>query len=124
MVAAILAVFLIFFVGANMGSQLSDLEDKVKDHVSDKARRKIIINTCKELEKDMKSMSKTLDTHFGDLAEAHHAYASTATDFNTVTAKLKANQKAAAKMFLDARDSMHRQMTREEWTAVFQASEK
>jgi len=103
---------------------LTNLKGDVKEHVQDKARQELIIDAGKVLSEDLQTMGKQIDVHFEDLIAVHADFQSIATDLDAATAKLTADQKEVSKLILDARDAMHKQMTKDEWEAVFQTSEK
>ena len=69
------------------------------------------------------SISSMVRLHINGLGSTHTDFSSTAAEFDLATARLVADQKATSKLVLDARDAMHEQMTREEWTAVFGTGE-
>jgi hypothetical protein len=119
MIAALLAVFFLLFMSGGLASQLADIDDQAKEHVAEKARREIIIDASKTLNEELEKVVKSLDEHFGELVDVNADYASTESDFDAVRAKLKTDQTTATQAVLDARDKMHKQMTREEWSAVF-----
>lgn len=124
MIAALLAVFLLLFMSGGLADQLTHIDDRVKDHVPDKDRREIIIDASKALNKELETVIKSVDQHFGELVDVNADYTSTEADFDAVREKIKADQVAATKAILDARDIMHEQITREEWAAVFAPSEE
>lgn len=123
MVAALLAVILLLFMGGGMASQLANIDDQAKEHIADKARREKVIDASKDLNEELETVIKSLDSHFGELVNVNADYASKEADYDAVRARLKADQAAATKAVLDARDKMHEQMTRAEWTAVFTPTE-
>jgi hypothetical protein len=122
LIATITALIIIF--GSGLEFYLTDLKKPVKEYVQDKARQEIIIDAGKTLSKELKELEKQVDENFQALVEVHSQYHSTAADYNEVTVRLRANQKESSRLILDTRDVMHNQMTKEEWEAVFQSSEK
>lgn len=124
MIAALLAIFLLLFMGGGLADQLVHVDDQAKAHISDKDRREKVIDASNQLNKELETVVKSLNSHFGELVDVNAEYSSTEADFDAVRAKLKSDQAAATKAVLDARDAMHEQMTREEWTAVFTPKEK
>ena len=124
MIVALLGLVALLFLGGNVASTLTGVEKSAKHHVPDKARRETILDAGKQLEKELKSMEKRLNTHFTELVKVHQTYGSVGADFDAITAKLKEDQSATAKAILDARETMREQMTREEWTAVFASAKK
>ncbi len=119
MIWGTLAVLIILFSGGSLEFYLTNLKKPVKEHVQDKACQEIIIDTSKALAKDLQTLGEEVNGHFEDLVEVHGEYDSVASDFDEVVAELKADQKELSRLVLDARDTMHDQMTKEEWEAVF-----
>jgi peptidoglycan hydrolase CwlO-like protein len=119
MIIATITALILIFGGGSLEFYLTNLKGDVKDHVADKARQEIIIDASKALSKDLAALAEEVDDHFEDLVEVHSEYGSTESDFDEVTEELKADQKELSRLVLDARDSMHEQMTREEWNVVF-----
>lgn len=124
MLAALAALLAILFLGGSANYPLNQVQKMAKKHVSDPVRLEKVLDTGKQLEKELKAMEKDLTADFGRLVAVHHAFASTEADFDAVKAKLKGDQQAVAKTLLDARDAMRAQMTKAEWTAVFAAPQK
>ena len=115
-----LAILTFLFMGGNsLEFYLTNLKSDVKEHVRDKACRKTILDAGKALSKDLQTLEKEVQDHVEDLAEVHSEYDSVASDFDGAIEALKADQKELSHRVLDARDVMHEQMTKEEWTAVF-----
>ncbi len=123
MIIATITALILIFGGGSLEFYLTNLKGPVKEHVQDKARQEIIIDAGKALAAELAGFEEEINEHFEDLVEVHRAYDSTASDFDEATAKLLADQKKLSRMVLDARDTMHEQMTREEWEAVFQEEE-
>ena len=119
MLAALAALLAIMFLGGTTNYPLHQVEKTAKKHITDKARLEKVLDTGKQLDKDLKAMDKDLAADFGRLIGVHHAFASTEAEFDAVAATLKEDQQAVAKTLLDARDAMRAQMTKAEWTAVF-----
>lgn len=119
MIWATLAYLIILFGDGGLEHYLTDLKGDVKEHVQDKARQELIIDEGKALSGEMETLGKQIDEHFNDLVVVHGEFTSSAADFDEVSAKLKTDQAEAAQLILDARDAMHEQMTKEEWTAIF-----
>ncbi len=124
MIIGTLTLLMLIFGGGGLEFYLTNLKGDVKEHVQDKARQELIIDAGKVLSEDLQTLEKQIDVHFEDLIAVHTDFHSVATDFDAATANLKADQKEVSQLILDARDAMHKQMTKEEWEAVFQASEK
>ena len=124
MIWGTLAILILLFGGGDgLAFYLTNLKSDVKEHVQDKARQEIILDTSKALAKDLAALAGEIDDHFEDLVEVHSEYDSVASDFDEATAQLKADQKELSRLVLDARDVMHEQMTKEEWAAVFAEAE-
>ena len=119
MIWGTLAVLIILFSGGSLEFYLTNLKGPVKEHVADKVQQEIIIDAGKALAKDLKELSEEINDDFEDLVEVHSEYDSSESDFDEAIADLKASQKKLSHMVLDARDTMHEQMTKEEWEAVF-----
>lgn len=122
MLIAIFTVLMLFFGGGSLEFYLTNLKGSVKEQVQDKDRRDAILDTSKALEKDLKVLAKDVEQHFNALVSMHTRFESTSADYDTAAAKLKADQKTLSTLTLGARDAMHKQMTREEWNAVFSSS--
>ena len=110
--------------GGDMGYFLADLKGAVKKNIDDKDRRNLILDEKKALSKELKPLEKEINKHFEDFVKVHADFHSTEADFDVVTEQLVADQKRTTKRILDARDIMHEQMTKEEWTAVFKSEDK
>ena len=110
--------------GGEVEHSLTGLKKPVKKNIDDKGRQKLILDESKALSKDLKSLGKEIDGHVENFVKVHADFYSTGADFDFVTEQLVADQKQATKRILDARDVMHEQMTRDEWNAVFQSTEK
>ena len=123
MIVGTLTILLLIFSGGSLEFYLTHMKSDVKAHVQDKARQVIIIDASKALAKDLKELGEEIDDHFEDWVEVHSEYDSVASDFDKVVAGLKADQKELSRLVLDARDTMHEQMTKEEWEAVFAEAE-
>jgi hypothetical protein len=123
LIATITALILIFGAGS-LEFYLTDLKKPVKEHVADKERRDAVLEAGKELEKELKALTKDIEDHFGELIEVHDEYASTPADYLTAGEKLKADQNALTGLVLDARDVMKENMTRAEWEKVFEKAEE
>ena len=123
MIVGTLAVLMFLFSGGSLEFYLTNMKGDVKEHVQDKAREEIVIETSKNLSKDLGELAEEIDDHFEDLAEVHSEYDSVSSDFDEAIEALKANQKELSRLVLDVRDVMHEQMTKEEWNAVFAEKE-
>lgn len=102
---------------------LIDAEKQIKSVVSDKTRRKAILDAIGDLSKNLTVLEKKIEAHLKDYTSVHSDFQSLETDFDEVTAKLVADQATTSKLILDTRETMRELMTREEWNAVFQSSE-
>jgi len=122
-VGTLTLLMLLFGGGDGLAFYLTNLKGGVKEHVQDKARQEIIIETSKSLSKDLGELAEEIDDHFEDLAEVHSEYDSVASDVDEAIEALKADQKELSRLVLDARDAMHEQMTKDEWDAVFAAED-
>ena len=123
MIVGTLTILLLIFSGGSLEFYLTHIKSDVKEHVQDKACQEIIIDASKALAKDLKELGEEVDDHFEDWVEVHSDYDSAASDFDEVTVALKADQKELSRLVLDARDTMHEQMTKQEWNAVFAEAE-
>ena len=120
MIIGLTALFIFLFGGSgSLEFYLTNLKDPVTAHVQDKARQDVILDTSKALGKELKDIQKEVTDEFKHYVEAHADYESTLADFDEVTDEMVENQLKLAKQVLDARDTMHSQMTSEEWSAVF-----
>jgi len=119
MIIGTLTLLILLFGGDGLLFYLTNVKGDVKEHVQDKARQEIIIETSKTLSNDLEEFAEEINDHFEDLLEAHVEYDSTENDFDEAIETLKADQKKLSGLVLDARDTMHEQMTKEEWEAVF-----
>lgn len=119
LVAMVTALILIFGGGGGLDFYLTTINKAAKQHIAEKERREQVIDTGKTLAEDLKSLGEEIDAHFEDLVMAHADFDATASDFDAAVAKLKYDQQVSTELILDARDKMHSQMTKDEWTAVF-----
>jgi len=119
MIVGALALLMLLFGGGGLEYHLTNLKKPVKEHVQDKTCQKEIVNESKALAKDLQSIGKRVDRDFENLVRVHTDFQSLETDFAAAAAKLSDDQARTAKRVLDARDAMHKQMTPEEWEAVF-----
>ncbi|OEU64220.1 MAG: hypothetical protein BA867_04750 [Desulfobacterales bacterium S5133MH16] len=124
MIIGTLTLLMLIFGGGGLEFYLTNLKSDVKEHVQDKARQELIIDASEALSSNLQTLEKQIDVHFEDLIAVHTDFHSVATDFDAATAQLKADQKEVSQLILDARDAMHKQMTKDEWEAVFQTSKK
>ncbi|MDF7822942.1 hypothetical protein P4B35_02875 [Pontiellaceae bacterium B12227] len=102
---------------------LTDAETQIKSVVSDKTRRKAILDEIGDLSKKLRVLEKKIEAHLKDYAAVHSDFHASETDFDAVSANFSADQQEVAKLILDTRETMREQMTREEWNAVFQSLE-
>ena len=123
MLIATITALILIFGGGNLEFYLTNLKKPVKEHVVDKERRDAILEAGKELEKELKILSKDIEAHFGELIEVHAEYESTSEDYLAAGAALKADQNTLAGLVLDTRDAMKENMTRSEWEQVFSKAE-
>ncbi|MCK5675674.1 MAG: hypothetical protein KAH99_01510 [Verrucomicrobia bacterium] len=123
MIVGTLTILMLLFSGGSLEFYLTNMKGDVKEHVQDKARQEIIIDAGDVLAKDLKELAEAVSGHFEDWVEVHGEYDSVASDFDEVVADLKADQKKLSRLVLGARDTMHNQMTKEEWDAVFAEAE-
>ena len=119
MLIATITALILIFGGGNLEFYLTNLKKPVKEYVVDKERRDAILEAGKELEKELKGLSKDIEEHFEELIEMHGEYESTTKDYLAAGAKLKADQNTLAGLVLDTRDAMKENMTRAEWEQVF-----
>lgn len=110
--------------GGDVEHYLTGIKKSVKSHVHDKGRRELILDESKQLSKDLKALGQQIDQHVEDLVHIHANFQALENDFDAGTARLVSDQQQAVKLILDARDVMHKQLTREEWAAVFAESDK
>ncbi len=118
MIAALLGLLAILVLGGS-ASVLSDACDRAKKAIPDKARREIVVDVAKALERDIKDADKRLGKHFEEFIAVHVNYDSTEADFDAVAVKLKEVQESVAGSVVSSRDRMRTQMTRKEWDTVF-----
>ena len=124
MIVATLALLMFLFGGGGLEYYLTNLKDDVKEHVVNEASQEKIIEASNALSDHLEELQEGIDEHFKELVRIHTAFKSTATDFDQVSAKLVSDQKMTTQLILDARDTMHAEMTKAEWEAVFQPLEK
>ena len=124
MLIATITALMLIFGGGNLEFYLTNLKKPVKEHVVDKERRDAILEAGKELEKELKVLSKDIEEHFEEVIEVHAEYESTTDDYLAAGNRLKADQNRLTMLVLDTRDAMKENMTRAEWEAVFEAVEK
>ena len=124
MLIATITALMLIFGGGNLEFYLTNLKKPVKEYVVDKERRDAILEAGKELEKELKVLSKDIGEHFEELIEVHAEYESTTDDYLAAGNPLKADQNRLTMLVLDTRDAMKENMTRAEWEAVFEAVEK
>lgn len=123
LIATITALILIFGSG-NLEFYLTNLKKPVKEYVVDEVRRDAILEAGKELEEELKGLSKDIEEHFEELIEVHAEYKSATGDYPAAGAMLKTDQNKLTMLVLDTRDAMKENMTRAEWEQVFEAVEK
>jgi hypothetical protein len=123
MIVGTLALLMFLFGGGGLEYYLTNLKGDVKEHVASEASQEKIIQASKKLSSELGTLQTEIDDHFKELVEIHADFRSSAEDFDAVAAKLVIDQKAATSFVLDARDTMHEQMTRDEWEAVFRSPE-
>jgi hypothetical protein len=119
MLIATITALILIFGGGTLEFYLTNLKKPVKEHVVEKERRDAILEAGKELEQELKGLSKDLEEHFEALIDVHSAYASTTEDYLAAGAKLRADQNRLTELVLDTRDIMKENMTRAEWEQVF-----
>ena len=119
MLIATITALMLIFGGGNLEFYLTNLKKPVKEYVVDKERRDAILEAGKELEQELKVLSKDIEEHFEGLIEVHAEYESTTADYLAAGDRLKADQNTLAGLVLDTRDAMKENMTRAEWEAVF-----
>jgi len=119
MLIATITALIIIFGSGNLEFYLTNLKKPVKEHVVDKDRRDAVIDAGKALEKDLKVLADDVEDHFNALVKVHGVFESTPSDYLAAGARLKADQNKLTSLVLDARDEMKKNMTREEWEAVF-----
>ena len=124
MLIATITALIFIFGGGGLEFYLTNIKKPVKEHVQEKERREVILDESKALQKDLKAFRKDIEEHLDDLIEVHSAYTSVPADYDAAGDQLLADQEKVSARTLDARDNMKEQMTREEWDAVFKASEK
>lgn len=120
---AALAVLLGGKSGGGTSHFLIDAEKQIKSEVSDKTRRKAILDELGELSKKLRALEKKIESHLKEYVGIHSDFHSSESDFDAVTADFSVDQQEAAKLILRGRETMREQMTRDEWNAVFQSSE-
>ena len=123
MIIATITALIIIFGGSGLEFYLTNLKSPVKEHVQDKERQESILDASEALSKTLKQVRKRTDANFGDLIKVHGDYQSTEADFVEITDRLLENQQDTIRATLDARDTMHEQMTKEEWEAVFKTED-
>jgi hypothetical protein len=119
MIVGTLALLMFLFGGGGLEYYLTNLKSDVKEHVVSEESQDKIIEASKKLSSELGTLQTEIDDHFKELVEIHADFRSSAEDFDAVAAKLVVDQKTATALILDARDTMHAQMTEQEWTAVF-----
>jgi hypothetical protein len=122
MIIGILTVLALLFAGGgSLEFFLTNLKEPVKAHVQDKDRRGAVLDASKALGKELKALNKDVKDQFKDYTDLHADYTSTAADFDAVTDKMIASQSQLSKHVLDARDEIKKNLTAEEWAAIFKA---
>jgi hypothetical protein len=119
MIVGTIALLMLLFGGGGLEYYLTNLKSEVKEYVVQKDCQEKIIEASKTLSSELGTLQIEIDAHFKELVEIHAEFRSSAEDFDAVAAKLVVDQKTATALILDARDTMHAQMTEQEWTAVF-----
>lgn len=113
------AIIILLSGGGGVEHYLTDLKKEVNKTIEDKDRKKVILNESKALSKELKTLGKEINSHFKDVIQVHADFHATEAAYDAVLKQLVADQNKATALILDARDSMHEQMTKEEWQAVF-----
>jgi hypothetical protein len=119
MIIALAAIFALLFGGGSLEFYLTNLKGPVKEYVQDKDRQSAVLDASKELGKELTALQKDAKDQFQDYTDLHADYTSTAADFDAVTDKMVASQLRLSKKVLDARDEIKKNMTAEEWAAIF-----
>jgi hypothetical protein len=120
MLIGIATLFILLFGGGgSLEFYLTNLKDPVKAHVQDKDRQGAVLDASKELGKELKAIQKDVTDQFKGYTDLHADYTSTAAEFDAVTDKMVASQLQLSKQVLDARDEIKKNMTADEWRAVF-----
>jgi hypothetical protein len=119
MIIALAAIFALLFGGGSLEFYLTNLKGPVKEYVQDKDRQSAVLDASKELGKELKTLQKDVKDQFKDYTDLHADYTSTPADFDAVTDKMVASQLQLSEKVLDARDEIKKNMTAEEWAAVF-----
>jgi hypothetical protein len=119
MLIGIATLIILLFGGSGLEFYLTNLKDPVKAHVQDKDRQGAVLDASKELGKELKAIQKDVKDQFKGYTDLHADYTSTAAEFDAVTDKMVASQLQLSKQVLDARDEIKKNMTADEWRAVF-----
>jgi hypothetical protein len=119
MIIALAAIFALLFGGGSLEFYLTNLKGPVKEYVQDEDRQSAVLDASKELGKELTALQKDAKDQFQDYTDLHADYTSTAADFDAVTDKMVASQLQLSEKVLDARDEIKKNMTAEEWAAIF-----
>jgi hypothetical protein len=119
MIIALAAIFALLFGGGSLEFYLTNLKGPVKEYVQDKDRQSAVLDASKELGKELTALQKDAKNQFQDYTDLHADYTSTPADFDAVTDKIVASQLQLSEKVLDARDEIKKNMTAEEWAAIF-----
>jgi hypothetical protein len=121
LIATATLLIYLFGGGGSLEFYLTNLKDPVKEHVQDNDRQDAILDASKDLSKELKDLQKAITDQFSDYVDLHSEYDSTAEEFDAVTDKMVASQLQLSKQVLGARDEIKKNMTAEEWAAIFKA---
>ncbi|ADE55699.1 hypothetical protein [Coraliomargarita akajimensis] len=117
-------VVLLLGGGDKVEHHLVSMQDSVKAVITDKDRRKAVMQESKVLAKDLVEVQKQVQQHLDHLVDVHKNFGSTKADFMVVAEALQADQMEAAMLLMETRDRIKAQMSREEWEAVFRVEQE
>lgn len=120
MLAALIALMVLLMLGGTADSGWTvDLEKAVKHSVQEKEQRELVLDALDEHKGDMEEVRESLQSHFTELLNTHLDFRSSEHSFDAVAEKLKQDQANAFAKDLKTRGEMKRNLTPEEWNAVF-----
>ena len=93
MLAALFALMVALMLGGDRATRFEEVKTKIEDHIQDEVRREAILDTHDQLDQDLDAAEEIFASHFEELILVHYAYRSTEAEFDTVTAKLKEDQR-------------------------------
>lgn len=122
--AALVGLYMLLFGGGSdpAAKVFAGVEDRIGDHVKDKARRKAAGAVVDEMRKTREGVFGKVEDLSARLSKAHAGHATPRAETEQILRELEAVRKESWATQLDARFKLRDALTREEWAQVFPAS--